>query len=152
MATRFCPACREVVRESDRFCTSCGETLSFPPQTQQTTDSTARPPRRWLKWGGIGCGGLIAVLILIVILGLVFGEGAEQSEEAVSVSAETAMPSPTPVKPIDPRDIWNDYLSNETRANKTWKGDWLTLKLGPIDEIEDGGRVRMNMDTLGWIH
>ena len=156
MTARYCPACRQIVQEGDKFCTSCGTTLpSSPPSPQvapQASNSTEKPQRKWLKWTGIGCGGLLAVIILVIILAVALG--GESSEDGPSVSSERNATSPnaTPVRPIDPRVIWDDYLSNETRANRTWKEDWLTLRMGPIDEIEDGGRVLMYMDQIGWNH
>ena len=152
MAARFCPACRSVIQDTDQFCTSCGATLSVARESPQATNSTGRSPRRWLKWGGIGCGGVIALFIILVIIGLVIGEESDEQEDSGTVGAVTSGSSPTPLVPIDPRVIWDDYLSNETNANKTWKGDWLLLRMGPIDEIEDGGRVLIYMDEFGWNH
>ncbi len=153
MATRYCPKCRQTIQESDRFCTSCGATLSLTPQPSQATpqpsqaaSSTGKPPRRWLKWGGIGCGGLVALVVFMIVLGAIFGGNGEENENPDSSS------SPTQLTPIDPLVIWNDYLRNETRANNTWKGEWLALRVGPIDEIEDGGKVRVYMDEIGWDH
>lgn len=50
----------------------------------------ARPgPPRWLLFGGIGCGGLLAVFVLLVIIGLIIGPPPEGE----------AAPSPTPSAP-----------------------------------------------------
>ena len=149
----YCSVCHHPNRAGSRFCTACGSELP----TENNANTGRRVRRRWLKWGGIGCGGLIALVIIGIVLGAIFGGGAgDEDSGPVVVSATTPSPtstiiaSPTPLALIDPRRIWDDYLSNETRANRTWKGDWLALKMGPIDEIEDDGRVLMYVDGSVW--
>ena len=75
----------------------------------------------------------LTVLLLVLLLG-----------------CGSAPPTPSPGQdPIDAMDIWWDYESNEPRANETWKGRWLYLKLPSADTIETGGKVRMEMDPYG---
>ena len=49
-------------------------------------------------------------------------------------------PNPTEdaarARAVDVWTIWNDYQSNETKANRDWKGQTLTVKAPRIDEIE----------------
>ena len=33
--------------------------------------------KRFLKWGGIGCGGLLGLFVLIIILGAIFSSGGD---------------------------------------------------------------------------
>ena len=61
-------------------------------------------------------------------------------------------PPPTPSpgeQPVNVMDIWSDYEINEERANVTWKGRWLYLRMGSIDKIDSGGKVQMNLDGFG---
>ena len=90
----------------------------------------------------IGCGGLLGVLILIIVIVAVAtgGSGTEPRESA------------PPTRLYDVIEIWNEFEANETRANKTYKGIWLTLRMERISKIESGGRVQMDVDTLGGNH
>ena len=150
MTTLFCPACRHTNRVGDRFCTACGAALPDTTRPTQSTHTHGRPPRRWLKWAGIGCGGLITLIVVGIVLGVVFGGRSTDENDSASIVLSTTAPSPTPLVSVNPRVIWDDYLANETRANSTWKGDWLALRLESIDEIEDGGRVLKYMGEFGW--
>ena len=46
-------------------------------------------------------------------------------------------------------EIWEDYQTNETRANSLHKGKWFRIKLELISEIESDGRVLMHTNTYG---
>ncbi len=73
---------------------------------------------------------------------------------ALFFSACGGTPPPTPVpgqQPTDVTDIWYDYENNEARANETWKGRWLHLRMNSVDKIESG-KVRKNMGSFGWSH
>ena len=61
-------------------------------------------------------------------------------------------PPPTPAageQPVSATSIWFDYQENEPRANETWKGKWIYLRLAGVDVVETGGMVYMHMDSLG---
>ena len=67
------------------------------------------------------------------------------------ISCGGGAPTPAPgEKPVDVMDIWWDYEANEARANETWKGRWLYLRMNVVDEIESGGKVQMRVDQYGF--
>ena len=103
----------------------------------------------------IGCGGLLGVLILIIVIVAVAtgGSGSEPRESAPPTrSGSEPRESAPPTRLYDVIEIWNEYEANETRANQTYKGIWLTLRMERISKIESGGRVQMDVDTFGWNH
>ena len=63
-------------------------------------------------------------------------------------------PNPTEdaarARAVDVWTIWNDYQSNETKANRDWKGQTLTAKAPRIDEIEGGGKLTIHMYGPGF--
>ena len=93
----------------------------------------------------VGCATLIIILaiafvILLVVLSQCNPFGGTQSPSV----------PPTPPPSVDAMDVYLDYQANETRANSRYKGRWLTVTLGGIDRIDDGGRVLMDADAYGW--
>ena len=97
----------------------------------------------------IGCGGLIGVVILIVVIIAVVGGGSDSGSQGAGQSGSVP---PTPPPLYNVYQIWDDFEANETRANKMYKGIWLTVQLDQITKIESGGKVQMDMDSIGWSH
>ncbi len=85
LAAKFCSSCGSALGPNARFCSSCGVAVTaanpriYP--TQPAPSQLAKPRRRWLKWGGIGCGGLLGGIIIIIILGAIFSEGSNDVED-----------------------------------------------------------------------
>ena len=97
-----------------------------------------------LKKLGIGCGGLLAVIIVIAVIVMVSssgGNGGGSPEEAAA-----------PPLAVNATTVWDDYQANETRANAQYKEKWLQVTLPTISEIEADGKVRMDVDELGFNH
>lgn len=97
-----------------------------------------------LKKLGIGCGGLLAVIIVIVVIVMVSSSGGNSGG-----SPEEAA---TPPLAVNATTVWDDYQANETRANAQYKEKWLLVTLPTISEIEAEGKVRMDVDELGFNH
>ena len=57
----------------------------------------------------------------------------------------TGMPDPPQVRADQ---IMSTYMSNEVKANATYKGQWFTVTAGPITKVESGGQVKVQIRTL----
>lgn len=90
-----CPACRHPNRVGSQFCTACGTALPPEAQPAQTASSGSRLFRRRLKRAGIGCGGLVVLLVIVIVLATLFGSGTGDSEGADQVRIVNPEPSPT---------------------------------------------------------
>ena len=86
-----CSQCGGEVPQGAAFCRHCGSSTGFNP-----VNATSAPPstqggssgfKRFLKWSGIGCGGILAVLVLFVVIVNIIISDAEEDL--------TPIPSPT---------------------------------------------------------
>ena len=91
--TPVCPACRHTNKVGDRFCTACGTALPLANQPSQAGNAPRKPSRRRLKRAGIGCGGLLALLVIIIVVVAVFGSDNPREPDQVRIA--TSEPSAT---------------------------------------------------------
>ena len=68
----LCSQCGGEVSQGALFCRHCGNSTGFTP-----ANTTSDPPptqggssgfKKFIKWSGIGCGGILAVLVLLVVV------------------------------------------------------------------------------------
>ena len=85
----FCSQCQGEVPQEAAFCRHCGSSLGTP--LADSDNSTQGPKdiggRKLLKWGGIGCGGLLAIFIILVIVVAIF---STDTEEPIASGADSA--------------------------------------------------------------
>ena len=92
----YCPSCGGEVADSARFCTHCGagrenpSPSPSPAQEPASQQQSGGKKRGCLKWGGIGCGGLLAIMIAIVIIAAITSSGDGGG------TAQSRPPGPTP--------------------------------------------------------
>ena len=80
-----CPNCGTESSERTAFCTQCG--ASFPKRR-----GTAK---KILKWGGLGCGGLLGLFIVIaIIVGVTTGKPSPDEQETPTRALSSGTPSP----------------------------------------------------------
>ena len=80
-----CPNCRNAISERAAFCTQCGVSL---PKRRSRSKSI-------LKWGGIGCGGLLGLFIVVVIVAaLATDTPSSDEQETPARSLSSGTPSP----------------------------------------------------------
>ncbi len=94
--TRVCPACRHPNRVRDKFCMACGTALPPEAQPAQTARSRSIFSRSRVKRAGIGCGSLIVLFVVVIVLVSVFGSDVGDSEGSDPVGIANPEPSPTP--------------------------------------------------------
>ncbi len=105
-----------------------------------------------------GCATIIILLGIIAFAGCGValmcggGDNGDQSGRPTKTPkpTNTLEPTSTPLPRVDAMQVFLDYQANETRANRQYKDRWLTVELGWIDRIDDGGKVVMNADQYGW--
>lgn len=89
----YCMKCGSEVSPSHSFCQRCGIPLNLPsvnnaPVTKATFDGGRLD--KFLKWGGIGCGGFFAIFVMLAIIGALIGTEDENGTPTVKT-----VPDPT---------------------------------------------------------
>ena len=69
-----CPNCGSEGSERAAFCTQCGASLPKRPGRA----------RSFFKWGGIGCGGLLGLFIVVVIVAALTTDTPSSDEQDTS--------------------------------------------------------------------
>ena len=95
---------------------------------------------------GWAIGGFIGSLIVIVAIWIISG--------LVDIPAFVVLTfddggNPEEAPQIDAIAIWNSYQSNETLADKQYKGKWFRVRMENVDKIEADGKVKKRTDSMG---
>ena len=113
----YCTECGGEISEGVAYCQHCGASQA---NVTASPDPAPQPSkrggfRRVLKWTGIGCGGLVGLFVLLMIIGIIASATEDDEEETPSVektvaerttgtevtppptSMPEAVPTPTPV-------------------------------------------------------
>ena len=186
----FCSACGQQNDDDARFCVACGkpqnplqatapnasvsaqpEGQPQPAQSSSPTLETAAPPprrpvrRRILKWGGIGCGSLIAVFVLLLVIGIIAGSGDDSptsSSESVEeptrpVARLTPTPAPAPtrtfaeLKAESSRLSYDDlFRNNERHLGKTVWYEAQVIQVQDTGSNEFVLRANVNQGEFYW--
>ena len=149
----FCNHCGGEVADGVKVCTHCGASITAtagaaPVVVVQT------PPQKsggmtCLKWAGIGCGGLLGLLILAAIVAFIAlpGDSNESgespsggvAENAASETADGDPPTPTPIPiEVSAGELYQAYESNEVAAALKYEGKTAVVD-GTISSIADAG-------------
>jgi hypothetical protein len=72
----FCSSCGAPIEPGSAFCKSCGTPVAGAPSSSAATQAVPTPVQVTViqkrsgcwKVGGIGCGGLLALVVIIVII------------------------------------------------------------------------------------
>jgi len=88
MAQAYCTNCGTQIETIDQYCRGCGATQSTLSSGQPSAIAVRRATN-WKPWLLIGCGGIVAVVVvLLVVVGFVLFTGATKhkaaAEEAVT--------------------------------------------------------------------
>ena len=101
----FCSDCGGENRQAALYCRHCGSSLTDTPANADVHIPATKKGgrlRKIIKWGGIGCGGLFALFIILIIIGLIIGPPGDSNNtrSGPTVKSErvsTPKPRPTPV-------------------------------------------------------
>ena len=99
----LCENCGQELQQGVSFCRQCGSPVS---QTEAERDKK----KRYIKWGGIGCGGLLLLFFVMGICGVII-ESVSEPEEANGT--DTVAPEPEVASAVVP-------LSCETSEVRTY--------------------------------
>lgn len=66
----ICSNCGQENQSSTKFCMACGTPIA--PAIVATEPGNKKPSPNWLKIGGIGCGGLIALFVMLAIVSTIY--------------------------------------------------------------------------------
>ena len=100
----YCTECRREITQSAAYCQHCGASQTNAPTN---IDPAIQPTqkgggfRKVMKWTGIGCGGLIGLFVVLIIIGIIASSGEDDTEEQRSV-AKTVPESTTKVETTAP--------------------------------------------------
>ncbi len=83
----YCPSCGGEVADSAKFCTHCGVSREIPPAAspvqepvnQQQDDAVKKG---CTKWGLIGCGGLLGLFFLVILIAIASGSGDDSGSSS----------------------------------------------------------------------
>ena len=94
----FCAQCGSEIGSESRFCAHCGvpagdDSPGPGPQKRGTA-------RRVLKWAGIGCGSLVALFIVLVIIGIAIGTDTPTRTAPTAIPTARVVNVVPPVQPI----------------------------------------------------
>ena len=107
----YCVNCGGEISADVSYCQHCGSSLT---DTQSRVNPTAQPAKRSggfktaLKWGGIGCGGLIGIFVILIIIGSIVGTAgggenpAERTDPARTTRATQTTEISSPASAVDP--------------------------------------------------
>ena len=146
----FCSQCGNQVPDSARFCRGCGAQLNqpqgssppppspnppaatppAPPVQSSTLDQPAAEGQSFLqrpvvKWGGIGCGGLLALFLLIGIISAIAGAGDSTSapaESTDSASPTVATPTTAPTATSTPQPVADLHFCDHPASREFLEG------------------------------
>ena len=101
----YCSDCGGENRQLALYCRHCGSSLTDTPANADVHIPATKKGgrlRKIIKWGGIGCGGLFALFIILIIIGLIIGPPGDSNNtrSGPTVNSErvsTPKPRPTPV-------------------------------------------------------
>ena len=92
----YCNQCGGQVSATANFCDQCGGVISNNPSTSVHPSASNQRhqggKRRFLKWTGIGCGGLLFLLVLLIVIGAL----VSSNEEEIGAQRPGSPPTPTP--------------------------------------------------------
>ena len=92
----YCTQCRNEIPQDAVFCQHCGASQANAPKDIDPALQPAQKGggfRKVLKWTGIGCGGLIGLFVVLIIIGIIASSGEDDTEE--QNSAAQAVPEST---------------------------------------------------------
>ena len=117
----YCISCGGEVSQDNSYCQNCGTSLANAPTN---IDPIAQPTqkagcfRKILKWGGIGCGGLIGLFVILIIIVAIAGTTGNNEDSAEKIVPDatnglgatagapsrtsTSAPAPAPIPTTTP--------------------------------------------------
>ncbi len=165
----YCIRCGGEVQPGKSYCHHCGASLANPPVG---IDPIAQPTKRGggfrkiLKWGGIGCGGLIGLYVILAVIAAIAGTTGDNENSTVQIVPDatimvaatsgspsrtsTVAPASTPIPTATPTplpiqmglaELLGEYDQNKVRANATLRylenGKIPLSTSGYVDEVEE---------------
>ena len=151
MSQMTCPNCGNEVEKGAAFCIRCGSPV---PKRSSTLKIV-------FKWTGIGCGGVLGLLIGIITIGTIASSCANGNGRTVPAVAATPspVPTPSPMPTLTPtpvpiklsaEQLYQDYDNNEVAAKVKYEGA-LALITGRISTIAEAGNyydVKLETDNF----
>ncbi len=152
MSARFCYSCGNAVGPSARFCNACGAAVSVTNPSanpsQPAPSQPTKPRRRWLKWGGIGCGSLIGIFAIIIILAAVLGGESSDSGDTTDrqqpqIPTQTFEEIKVTARTIDYREL---FRNNERYKSQIFYFQGTVIQV--IENWNDSFDLRVNVGSF----
>ena len=158
----YCTICGAKIAAGAKFCNQCGipTTGKTPPGRISRNPGTRK---RVLKWGGIGCGGLLGLFIILVVIAELSSSSSEDSRASNGSSRAgvspnkfptLALPTPTPTPGLSTTPTKGSIETDrevliilyETTGGTRWKNHWNWMTDAPLESwdgvtTDNNGRV-----------
>ena len=141
----YCTSCGGEISQGGSYCQHCGTPLVKAAANIDTNAQLRQKGgggRKILKRAGIGCGGLIGLLVVLIIIGAIVGSSDDNENSAenlvpnptnrigatvespirtyttapTSSPIPTTTPTPLPIK-VGLAELFDEYDQNKVRAN-----------------------------------
>ena len=113
---KFCSSCGSPLVEGSNFCTRCG--AHSPQRDSQVSANQEGNGSRYLKYVGIGFGGVVAFIVLLLIIGMLASLGDEEltqvSDLRVSQEGSALRASWYPVAGADHYKVYHDDFFDDS--------------------------------------
>ena len=119
----LCSQCGGEISQGASFCRHCRSATSFAP-----TNLTSNPPptqngssglKRTVKQAGIGCGGILAVFVILVVIVNIIFSGAEEDLEPIPSLALPRVGATSIPAVADSTSVASDAVTIQTSVNKS---------------------------------
>ena len=136
----YCIKCGAQLTEGSRFCNSCGvalEPATATPLQQRVPQRQSSGFGKFLKWAGIGFGGLVGLIILLIIIGALIGEEPPETATLGAASPSALAPKVTLAPSITVTAVELSVLSvsNKVAAENLYTGK-IARSTGEVGFIE----------------
>ena len=165
----YCTSCGGEISQGGSYCQHCGTPLAKAAANIDTNAQLRQKGgggRKILKRAGIGCGGLIGLLVVLIIIGAIVGSSDDNENSAenlvpnptnrigatvespirtyttapTSSPIPTTTPTPLPIK-VGLAELFDEYDQNKVRANASLRyienGKTPVSTAGNVSQVEE---------------
>ena len=119
----LCSQCGGEISQGASFCRHCGSSTSFAPTNLTSNPSPTQDGssgfKNFTKWLGIGCGGILAVFVILVVIVNIIFSGAEEDLEPIPSPALPGVGATSIPVVADGTNIASEAATIQTSVNNS---------------------------------